>query len=123
MYVHMRHALADSVVHRDERSVGAEPLLNGERDALHLFEERADLPERYVEQRLAMPFRDDQAMAVEDRAPVEKHERLAGFVHDMSRQLAAYHAAEKAIRDGSIDELGQCVWLNASCRSASARAG
>ena len=69
--VQVGYALADSVVHGDEAAVRFEPRLDCTRDQLRIGEKRAHEGLGYVEQRLVVLPRDQQAVTGEERAAVE----------------------------------------------------
>src|SRR5690348_15524522 len=71
----VRDALADDVVHRDERSLRAERLRNGAGDRLHAFEERPNVFGREIKQSDDVGARDNEDVPEEEGGLVEERER------------------------------------------------
>lgn len=78
MDVKVRHALADSIVHRDEGPVRAHAFLDRAREQLDVPEQRSNELRRQISQRADVLTWDEQTVAEKDGAPVEKrHVRVA----------------------------------------------
>jgi len=72
MYVKMRHALTDAIVHRDKRAVGLQTRFDSARQKLNIQEERLDQLSRQVDQRFIMLFWNQETVARKDGAMIEK---------------------------------------------------
>jgi hypothetical protein len=75
--VHMRHALADAVVHGDKRAVRGQSFFNGLSQQLGMREERGDQRLRKVGQRFIVVFRNQKAMTLKKGPMIE--ERYGDF--------------------------------------------
>ncbi len=96
----VRHALADSIVHRVEEPVGLHPHLDGAREALHMAEESASQLGREIENSLVMAPRDQQAMAREQWTMIEEGQEVGVLEDQVSGELARGYPAERALGDG-----------------------
>jgi len=97
VHVQVGHALADHVVERDERSVGAERYRQGRADQPHPLEQRADDRHRQVRQRHIVTARHDQHVPLEHRPGVEERHELVVVEHHVRRHLAGDDPAEDAV--------------------------
>ena len=98
MHVQVRHALADSVVHGDERPGGAEHALHRHREALRMSEEGTDGRVREVGQRLDVVGRHQEHVALEQWPPIEERKRVVVSEHQVRVGLAGRDGAEGAGR-------------------------
>ena len=96
MHVKMRHALADTVIHRHEGPVRFQGRFNRARQKLGILKKRADQIGRKIAQGLMMSSGNQQAMSGENRTVVEESKR--DFVcKDQSRAcLSSYDLAKQA---------------------------
>ena len=97
-------ALADAVVHRDERPLGSEPLLHRLRHQLHARQQRRAEVRREVGKRLVMLARDEKGMPREQRPVVEKAERSVIFIDDRRLALTLDDLAELAGHPSIVKE-------------------
>ena len=93
----MRDALADAVVDGHEAALGVHALSNGAGKELNIQKERADEFAGQVRDRLEMALYDEEAMAREKRAMVQKCERDLVFKNFVAGNAAADGIAERAV--------------------------
>src|SRR5207249_491844 len=101
MYVKMRHALTHAIVHRDECSMRLHSLLYRACQRLRVREERFDQIRRQIHQRLVMLFGNQQTMAGEDRAMIEKSDADVVFKDDTCSDFATRDFAEETCMNSS----------------------
>ena len=96
MDVQVRHRLADAVVHRHERALGAHCQLDRPGQKLGRGEQRPDPLRRKVRQRLEVLARNQQNVSVKQRPVIEERDCLVGLMHELRRLVSAYECAERA---------------------------
>jgi len=92
----VRHALADDVVHGDERPVRLHALLDRSGQPLGVAEQLADERTREVADRHVVVPRQEQRVAGEDGPGVEKAQGVGVLENDVCRSLAGDNVAEEA---------------------------
>ena len=98
VHVQVRDALAHAVVDRDERALGAEPLLHRTGEQPRVREELGQHLVGQVGERLDVGARDQQGVAGEQRAVIEERERLRRpRARPAPRRLTADDRAEGAV--------------------------
>jgi hypothetical protein len=95
--VEMRDALADAIVDGHEGSFGVHPLHDGAGKKLDIQKERADQIIGQVRKRLKVALYDEEAMAGEKRAMIQKCERELVFKNFVAGNAAADDVAERAV--------------------------
>ncbi len=94
--VKMRDALADHVVHGHEAAFRLHHLLNFSSEHLRVQEKRADQRSGQIRQRVIVRLRNEQDVAGEKRAHVEKSHGDFVFENNFGFQFARHDFAEKA---------------------------
>ena len=97
MHVQVRHRLAHDVVHRDERALRTEPShRRGGQPSRRVGEAGAETRGQ-VEQGVDVEPRDEQDVALEDRAPVEERDEIGLVEDEVSRDRARSDRTERAV--------------------------
>src|SRR5207247_9932637 len=100
----MRHALADTVIHRDEGAVSRQRRFYRATEELRVLEKRFDQVVRQISQSFVVLLRNQQAMTRKNGAMIEKGEGHFVFKTQSSGYPTADDLAEKAsqvIQDNS----------------------
>jgi len=97
MDVQVRHALTHPVVDRHKTPLGAKRALDRSGQQSGIPEEWRDQRGRKIRQRLVVPSRNQEGVAWEEGAVVEKGERQGVFKHDVSLGFAALNFTKEAL--------------------------
>jgi len=93
--VKMRDALADDIIHCDEAAFGLHHLLNFSSEHLRVQEKWADERSGQIRQGVIVRLRNEQDMAGEKRAHVEKSHGDVVFENNFGFEFARHNFAEK----------------------------
>ena len=99
MHVKMRHALAHSIVDRNERSIGLHGVLHGPGKPLRCGKKWFDQLSRQIAERFIMLARNEQTMPRKERPVIQERERMRILIDDPRRMCPRNDRAEQAGHD------------------------